>query len=218
MLGVIASTATGLAHCHPTTASRASLRPALGIRLEPAPREGPLPVPVLTATDLQSRPAVVFGVRRSPAARLVAFVLALLVSHSAPAQALVHGLTHGHLAHAHALPIEAAGDHDHDDGAHDDDHHGYVAAPIAVRDDHGGGAAVVRSSEHEHGHPAVEVAPVSRDIGRLFPLAVLTMTPAALALPTIVEVRAAALPDHALLARPAPEGGPPPALRAPPAC
>lgn len=173
--------------------------------------------------------------RRSVAARLVAFLTALVVSLTAPGLAVAHGLAHAHLAHEHAdTPADHGGagrgepsprDEHHADGEHRepaapapsgavpplegarDDAHGDLASPAVAPADHG----------HRHGHATVAVAPGARDLTRIHlpPAAA-----AALAPPVppgaLVVVRAAALGDRALLARPAPESGPPPRLRAPP--
>ncbi len=151
------------------------------------------------------------GVLRTPLFRLVALGFAMLGSLSAPTLALAHGHVHEHLSRQHA--DGEGGDHE---GDHHDDHH----AP--ARDDRGEGASRVRSSadEHAHGHPAMDVAPGVRDLIRL----PATAEAAALAPPpvtvrvTLHEVRAPARTDRILLARPDPERGPPPTLRAPPTC
>lgn len=142
--------------------------------------------------------------RRSAPLRLVAFLIALLVSLSAPGLALVHGLAHDHLAHAHA----AAGPADHAvEAGHDGADHG-ARTPALRAPDH----------EHEHGHQAVVVAPGARELARLDLAAGPAVAPEPPPPPTtLVVVRSAALTDLALLARPDPESGPPPRLRAPPA-
>ncbi len=134
--------------------------------------------------------------RRSPLARLLALVLALLGSLSAPALALTHGLTHDHLAREHR----------HEHGAD------FRQGPLAPAVD------VASSDDHAHGHPTLDVVPGTRDPGRL---GLATVGPAIVPTPTalltaLVVVRSPALTDRALLARPDPDGGPPPRLRAPP--
>jgi hypothetical protein len=143
-------------------------------------------------------------VRRSPAVRLVTLVLAMFVSLSAPAQALAHGWTHAHLAHDH----EAEAAHDAHDAVVADEHHADAASAELEPASHG----------HEHGHATISVAPGVRDVGRFLAPAVLAQAARIEPVTAIVEVRSAALPEHALLARPAPDDGPPPTLRAPPAC
>jgi len=136
------------------------------------------------------------GVRRSSPFRLLAFVLALLGSFSAPALALTHGLAHDHLADRHSANA----------------HHDVVQDAWAVAFD------TPADGEHAHDHATVDVAPGTRDPSRLdLTHAALPASPApALVQATIVAVRSPALADRALLARPAPAGGPPPTLRAPP--
>lgn len=135
--------------------------------------------------------------RRSLLARLLAVVLALLGSLSAPALALSHGLTHDHLAREHR--------HEHE-----------AEAPPRPS---GPALDVPSDDDHAHGHPTVDVVPGTRDHGRFGLAAVgpaILPTPPA-PLTALVVVRSAALTDRALLARPDPDGGPPPRLRAPPA-
>jgi hypothetical protein len=136
-------------------------------------------------------------VRRSPLVRLLALVIALLGSLAAPTLGVAHGLEHAHVAREH-----------HGDSRHDASHHDSArAAEAREADDHG------------HDHARVDAAPVTRDIGR-HDIAHVAVVPSSTPSPvcaTLVVVRCAALTDRALLARPDPGGGPPPALRAPPA-
>jgi hypothetical protein len=64
----------------------------------------------------------------------------------------------------------------------------------------------------------MHAAPGARDSGRLSvaTVAVAEPPPALSLRAALVDVRSAARYDLALLARPGPEGGPPPTLRAPP--
>ena len=151
--------------------------------------------------------------RHSVAVRLVILCVALLASLTAPGLAVAHGWAHEHLAHEHAAQA-SSGHQAHD--AHDDDHDEVTAAS----GDHHADAIVLRPTEHghEHDHATLDIAPGARDLGRLLPPAVLAQVPAVAPLTAISEVRCAALVDHALLARPDPARGSPPALRAPPAC
>jgi hypothetical protein len=156
-------------------------------------------------------------VRHSAAGRLAAFALALLVSLTAPALALSHGLAHGHLADEHAAEAHAVPEATHE-GDHD---HGMAPGAMEAHHDLDGvdaASVVLRPAEHghEHDHATLDVAPGARELGRLVPLAVLAHVPATVPPATVVEVRSAALSDRALLARPDPRSGPPPALRAPP--
>jgi hypothetical protein len=140
-----------------------------------------------------ARGAVDSGVRRSLVTRLLAVVVALLGSLSAPALGLAHDLEHAHVAREHGA------------GPHHD-------AP--------GRAVEAREADHHgHDHTRLDVAPAIRDLGRYDVAQAAAATPRA---PTTVQatfvvVRSPALTDRALLARPDPGGGPPPTLRAPPA-
>lgn len=137
--------------------------------------------------------------------RPLALVIALLVSAAAPVLAVVHGLEHEHLAHEHAAADAARSEHDATEAAH----HASVAGPELEPADHG----------HEHAHPIVGAGLAGRGIGRMdvdAAVAPLPMTPLVY-VATVVVIRSAASSDRALLARPAPESGPPPTLRAPPA-
>ena len=134
---------------------------------------------------------------------MIALVTALLMSLAAPGLALAHGLAHDHLAHEHA----AAAAHDSGGAGHDDDRH------------HDADVSAIRAGEHahEHGHATIAVAPGARDLSRIdLPTAPAGSPEPPLPPPTLVVVRSAALSDRALLARPDPESGPPPRLRAPP--
>ena len=130
---------------------------------------------------------------------MLAFVIALLGSLSAPALALTHGLVHEHLAS------------DHRDDHHDEEHADPHDAPEAAAfESHS-------ADDHAHEHTTLEAVLGSRHLGRPDLVAVdvgLPSTPA-LAIETVVAAHAPALADHALLARPDPDG-PPPNLRAPP--
>ncbi|MGZ8491366.1 MAG: hypothetical protein ACXWZS_04070 [Gemmatirosa sp.] len=141
--------------------------------------------------------------RRRPPARLIAFLTALLVSLTAPGLAVAHGLAHDHLAHEHA----AAAAHHANEAGHDDAR------------DHGAETPALQAAEHEHqhGHATVAVAPGARELSRLdLPVAPAVAPEPAPPPTTLIVVRSAALSDRALLARPDPESGPPPRLRAPP--
>lgn len=140
--------------------------------------------------------------RRSLPIRLLALVVALLASLSAPALGVAHGLEHAHVAREH-----------HGDSHHGDSHHD--ASP----DGSARAAEAREADDHGHEHTRLDAAPAPRDVGRY------AVAHAAVVLPpsptlvhaTFVVVRSPALTDRALLARPDPGGGPPPALRAPPA-
>jgi len=136
-------------------------------------------------------------VHRSLHFRLVAVVVALLGSLSASAFALTHGLVHAHLAHEHEHEQGELGEPLHD-------------ASMLAFEEHS-------SDDHAHGHPSLDAVISARHLGRLdlpnVDVAILTAPIVALQAAIIVR---APLPDHALLARPDPGGGPPPTLRAPP--
>lgn len=169
--------------------------------------------------------AVHSSVRRTPLFRLIALVVALLGSLSAPTLALAHAHVHEHLAQRHGGDAPA----NHDDDPHGDqpgdqpgdqhrDHHGDHHTDAG--DASGSRAAAWRSSssDHAHGHPRLDVVQGTRDLIRL-PAAheSAPLVPAVVTLrATLHEVRAPARTDRVLLARPDPERGPPPTLRAPP--
>lgn len=165
--------------------------------------------------------AVHSSVRRTPLFRLIALAVALLGSLSAPTLALAHAHVHEHLAQRHGG--DAPGDHDDDprgdhQGDQHRDHHGDHHTDAG--DASGSRAAVWRSSssDHAHGHPRLDVVQGTRDLIRL-PAAheSAPLVPAVVTLrATLHEVRAPARTDRVLLARPDPERGPPPTLRAPP--
>ena len=146
--------------------------------------------------------------RRSVPYRLVAFVFGLLVSLTAPALAVTHGLAHDHLAHAH--------------GEHEEHEEHVAETTVAPSAGHALDADLAPTLApaghgHEHGHATIDVAPGPRDLARLtVAVAAPTTVEPPPTLARLVVVRSPALEDHALLARPDPESGPPPRLRAPP--
>lgn len=132
--------------------------------------------------------------------RLTALAMALLGSFSVPAMALAHGHVHEHLAQAH-------------EGDHGDDHgirrHSVADGVLSVE-----GAS---SDDHAHGHPLIDLAARAHDLRLSSAPVIVAIVPAPLAIrATLDEVRAPARTDSVLLARPGPERGPPPTLRAPP--
>jgi hypothetical protein len=136
------------------------------------------------------------GVRGSLHFRLFAVVVALLGSLSASAFALTHGLVHAHLAHEHEQAELGQPAHD---------------ASMLALEEHS-------SDDHAHVHFALDAVIGTRQLGRLdLPTADVAMLPVpAVMVEAVIVVRAPALSDRALLARPDPGGGPPPTLRAPP--
>src|SRR5690606_3411302 len=140
--------------------------------------------------------------------------------------AIAHGHVHEHLSHAHAGVHDAhdvvaeLGGHqdDHQDDHHDVDHDGRAAVPAmgvaATAEVRDAGA----DGSHSHAHPVLDVVPRTRDVVRI-PVPVLgaAMLAEAIALrATVLTIRAPLRADRTLLARPDPEDGPPPTLRAPP--
>jgi hypothetical protein len=135
-------------------------------------------------------------VRRSLHFRFFALVVALLGSLSASAFALTHGLVHAHLAHEHEQ--DELGEPPH------------IPSTLAFEEH--------SSDDHAHGHVELDAVIGTRQLGRLdLPTVdVAMLPPPAVTLQAVIVVRAPALSDRALLARPDPGGGPPPTLRAPP--
>ena len=136
------------------------------------------------------------GVRRSLHLRFFAVVVALLGSLSASAFALTHGLVHAHLAHEHEQAELGEPPHD---------------ASMLALEEHS-------SDDHPHVHFALDAVIGTRQFGRVdLPTVDAAMLPVpAVTVEAVVVVRAPALSDRALLARPDPGGGSPPTLRAPP--
>lgn len=135
-------------------------------------------------------------------ARLVAFVLAVTAGFGGPGLAVAHGLAHDHLRREHP--------------AHDARH----VAGVSGRDEVRAVGATLAPPEHDHdhGHPAIEVAPGVRATEAAPLAAALVATRAALVLAASTQSLAhqPALSHRALLARSDPATGPPPRLRAPP--
>ena len=153
-------------------------------------------------------------VRWSVYFRLLTFCVALLGSLSAPVFALTHGFMHAHLASEHQ-DGHSIGHQDAHQGEHEEEHHRHAQPETPV-------LAFESNSDEDHpahAHPSLDAVPGSRLNSRLD---LTTSTPAMLSTPdplvqTVVVVHAPALANHALLARPDPDDGPPPRLRAPPA-
>jgi hypothetical protein len=151
-------------------------------------------------------------VRYTAVTRLTALVVGLLMGLAAPGLAVAHGVAHAHLAHEHQEHAIAVAGADHTD------RHEAEGEGQGDEDAHRSSQSVA-PSEHRHGHDhaTVNVAPTGRDLSRS------ELVIGSMAVPTTVErlwtvttVRSPALHDRALLARPAPDSGPPPTLRAPP--
>ncbi len=165
--------------------------------------------------------AIYFGVPRSWRFRLLALVVALLGSLSAPSLAIAHGRVHEHVAHRHGADEFSHVDPSRAADRVADDHgvaHGDESAD--ARDATASGASVRQApaGEHAHGHPRVDAVQGVRDLTRL-PATheYATLVPAVVTIrATRHVVQAPARTDRVLLARPDPERGPPPTLRAPP--
>lgn len=163
----------------------------------------------MTAVALARRtPSWVYisAVARSSWSRWTVILLALVASLASPGLAVAHGMAHAHGAEAHHL------------GEHDDDHHDHDvpdAVPLT------GSAATLAGQEHshQHDHARVESVPTGRVDTRHGLEAPVINSPAAVVMPLATHT----LPpltrwDSVALARPAPDTGPPPTLRAPPTC
>lgn len=151
--------------------------------------------------------------------RVGALVLALLSSLAAPSAALAHGVAHDHMRTAH----HAGGDATHD--AEHDDEHAHDRLSVGTDDaGHNTTAAPSPSSQvapaghtHRHAHQTVDRASGSRDSWRLAVTTLDAVLPTRRVLPEVAVVQhAPAVPEGVCLARPAPELGAPPTLRAPP--
>ncbi len=146
-----------------------------------------------------------WNVRQTPLFRLIAFAIALMGGFSGPVLALSHGQVHEHLAQRHGSGRTAEHAKHHDAPARDVPAH-HVAAANAPNDD------------HAHGHLRLDAVPRAQELIRL---ATAPSVAAMVAAPVTIHdplhaVRAPARTDRVLLARPDPEQGPPPTLRAPP--
>jgi len=146
----------------------------------------------------------------------------MLASLSAPALALAHGHVHEHLVSRHhgAASTQQHGEsigEDHHAASHEEprEHHDAILksvhSPLA-------GVSQPSQGEHQHGHPALSAVTAARDVIRwqAAPIVAIAAPPAAPVLTTIRVVRSAHQTNRSTLARPDPEQGPPPALRAPP--
>ncbi|MFO0229067.1 hypothetical protein [Gemmatimonas sp.] len=148
---------------------------------------------------------------RSVWSRWTILLLALVASLASPAVAVAHGVAHAHEAEAHGVAHVDGGrreapahDHDHDHD-HDRDH------DLAHDRDHDG---------HSHHHARLEpVAGGRAEVGDDAASVPVTCVPPARVLPLAVHAQPPLTRwDTVALARPAPDTGPPPALRAPPTC
>lgn len=130
--------------------------------------------------------------RHRPLVRLIAFITALLGSSATPAQALAHGHAHEHLALDHGV------------------HHERAQTPAATIAD--------ADNEHAHGHARLDAVDGTRDLLRLRVVPDLVVfVPFANTVELVPDTaHPPARTYRVLLARPGPERGPPPALRAPP--
>ncbi|MDQ8172524.1 MAG: hypothetical protein P3B76_07555 [Gemmatimonadota bacterium] len=130
--------------------------------------------------------------------RWTILLLALLASVASPTLAVAHGMAHAHAAEGHH-----GEDHSNRDGDGDGD------GTALTEQDHG----------HRHAHARVEPAATGRQDVRHGLEAPVISAPAALVPPLLSHARPPRSRwDAVALARPAPDTGPPPALRAPPTC
>jgi hypothetical protein len=133
-------------------------------------------------------------VSRTVWSRWIILLLALLASVASPTLAVAHGMAHAHAAEGH----------------HGEDHSNRDGDGTALTEqDHG----------HRHAHARVEPAATGRQDVRHGLEAPVISAPAALVPPLLSHARPPRSRwDAVALARPAPDTGPPPALRAPPTC
>ena len=160
---------------------------------------------------------------RSVWSRWTVLLLALVASLASPGLAVAHGMVHAHGAGTHHVESQDEGDdphgrselhHSHEHGSRLD-HEAPAVLPSK------GGVTTLTGPEHghQHNHARVESVPSGRSDTRDGLDAPLISAPAAVVLPLATH----ALPpltrwDAVALARPAPDTGPPPTLRAPPTC
>lgn len=151
---------------------------------------------------------------------MIALLLALLASFSAPGAALAHGSAHEREHHGKQACADAArpARHDHSHGAAHHEHAmagataeaGRTAADLAL-----GGLALASADESDgsHVHPTLDLPVRPRvELAAVLPLMVVATL---LAMPAIDVTTGAPVP-HAALARPDPDAAPPPRTRAPP--
>lgn len=155
--------------------------------------------------------------------RWTVLLLALVASLTSPALALAHGVAHAHGAHGirgyrhgEAPPHETVDGHDAAHAAEHDLAHEHETAPPRGRN-----GAALRDQHHGHRHIHVRVelgATVKLDVRSEFEtLVIVCAGPPVLPLSTHAQSPVSRW-DVVALARPAPNTGPPPALRAPPTC
>ncbi len=162
-------------------------------------------------------------VTRSFWSRWTVILLALVASLASPGLAVAHGMAHAHGAEAHHTGDHDSEHHDHGLPEHDrstkhSDHHDQDvpnAVPLPV----GAATAAGQEHRHQHDHAHVESVPSGRVDTRDALQPPVISSPAAVVLPLAIHT----LPpltrwDSVALARPAPDTGPPPTLRAPPIC
>lgn len=177
-------------------------------------------------------PVYITHVFRSARSRWTMLMLALIASLASPGLAVAHGVAHWHSAaehdhrvessdeHHHVQPsavsgheLEGEGEHDHLTG-HDDTSRRFEAHDAHDLIEFTAGAA---DHGHEHDHARVEPVMSSRAETRdaLGAPALIAVAPAVPATTTTVRPPRQSW-AVAALARPAPDNGPPPTLRAPP--
>ncbi|AMW05597.1 hypothetical protein [Gemmatimonas phototrophica] len=143
---------------------------------------------------------------RSAWSRWTLIVLAFVAGFASPGLAVAHGVAHAHGAEHHGHRAEHHHEHhgDHSSNADND----YDGATLSEQD-HG----------HAHGHArVVSIATGKPDIRSALEAPVLVGAAAVDKAIATHERPALSRWDIVSLARPAPNTGPPPALRAPPTC
>jgi hypothetical protein len=162
--------------------------------------------------------------------RWTCLVLALAASLVSPGLAVAHGVAHWHNAASHHTNDRVGAVHDdaHDHDSHDEGHgHHHVAerqhetggdhAPGLDHDEEHSVTASAPDHAHAHEHARLEPLTAGRTDARDSLAAPVLIVGA----PTVPEVASLidtlrSRWDTVSLARPAPDSGPPPALRAPP--
>ena len=166
------------------------------------------------------------AVTRSFWSRWTVILLALVASLASPGLAVAHGMAHAHGAEAPHLGEHDGGHHDHGLPEHDrstehSDHHDHRDHDVPDADPLTGSAATLagREHRHQHDHARVESVPTGRVDTRDGLQAPAISSPAAVVLPLATHTQPPLTRwDSVALARPAPDTGPPPTLRAPPTC
>jgi hypothetical protein len=158
--------------------------------------------------------------------RWTVILLALVASLASPGLAVAHGMAHAHGAEAHHTGDHDGEHHDHGRPEHDrstehSDHHDHHDHDVPDVVPLTGSAATLAGQDHghQHDHARVESVPASRVDTRDGLQAPVVSAPATVVLPWATHTQPPLTRwDSVALARPAPDTGPPPTLRAPPIC